>query len=203
MSAGQPAAAVAPGHGPAEPAPGNGDYEGSRWEQCKKKIQKAVLGEPKEWDAPPVGYFVYLANRTQVANGDAVRMMLYHYDFCDGSDQLNLAGRDKLARIAAMLPCNAFPVVVERTPEDVNLGERRRLVVANSLSQFPFPIPPERVMVGAPVVKGLGTLDWLPITENLIRETASYGAAYRVIGAGFASGGGTGAGAGGGAGAGR
>ena len=38
----------------------------------------------EEFEAPPLGHFVYLHARTQVANGETGRMILYDYDFEDG-----------------------------------------------------------------------------------------------------------------------
>ena len=42
--------------------------------------------------------------RTQVSNGLAARMVFYHYDFVDGTSQLNTRGRDKLAPIPIIDP---------------------------------------------------------------------------------------------------
>jgi hypothetical protein len=61
-----------------------------------------------------------------VANGEAARMVLYRYDFEDGSPMLNARGLDELARIAALLPQNFYPLVVERTPCDPGLAEARK-----------------------------------------------------------------------------
>ena len=51
-----------------------------------------------------------------MANGNAARMVFYHYDFVEGTAQLNVRGRDKLVKVAQLLPATFLPVVIERTP---------------------------------------------------------------------------------------
>jgi hypothetical protein len=150
----------------------------SKWQRMKRNLQRSFLGDPREWQAPPVGYWLYMNNRVQVSNGDAARMVLYHFDFCEGSDQLNLAGKDKLARIAGLLPKNAFPIVIERTPDNVQLAEKRRVAVFNELAHWPFPIPAERVIVAVPYAKGLNSIEAPVIANTLYTNTQSQGTAY-------------------------
>ena len=112
------------------PPPGTctcGDRHGfSRWRwhrtQCKRKMQEHFLGYPEEFNEWPLGEAMYTLHRTQVANGLAARMVFYHYDFVDGTSQLNVRGRDKLAEVAATLPTSFFPVVVERTTKDYGVS---------------------------------------------------------------------------------
>ena len=56
-------------------------------------------------------------------------MVLHDYDFVPGAAELNDRGRDRVLRIAALLPYNRFPVVVERLPHAPGLAEERRLTV--------------------------------------------------------------------------
>jgi hypothetical protein len=114
--------------------------------------------------------------QTQVGNGDATRMVLYHYDFVGGSRCLNLRGRDQLARIAAMLPENFYPIIIERTPDAPELAEARRLVVLNELALGPFPVPPERVIIGLPLTYGLNGAEAIAIYQNLLSQTQRMGA---------------------------
>ena len=51
-----------------------------------------------------------------MANGQAARMVFYHYDFVDDTPQLNTRGRDKLAAVAAGFPTNFLPIVVDARP---------------------------------------------------------------------------------------
>jgi hypothetical protein len=82
-------------------------------------------------------------------------MVFYQYDFIDGTPQLNLRGRDKLAKMVPMLPATFNPVVVERTPSTPGLDEQRRTGLLAQLSGTRFSIPPERVVIGPPISAGL------------------------------------------------
>ncbi|MGZ5977222.1 MAG: hypothetical protein ACXWNX_07070 [Isosphaeraceae bacterium] len=90
-----------------------------------------------------------------MANGLAARMVFYHYDFVNGTSQLNLRGRDKLAAVAATLPTTFFPVVVERTPTEPGLDQSRRSVLLTELAQGSFPVPAERVVIGPRIANGM------------------------------------------------
>ena len=80
----------------------------SRWwyhkTQCKRRLQECALGYPEEFNEWPLGSSLYAHGRTQVANGNAARMVFYHYDFVEGSPQLNVRGRDKLVEARQVAP---------------------------------------------------------------------------------------------------
>jgi hypothetical protein len=154
----------------------------SYWERCRAHLQDCFLGYPGEFSAPPLGQFLYQHGTTEVANGTAARMTLYHYDFVEGRNALNQRGKDQLAKIAALLPHNFFPVVVERTPEAPALAEARRLLVLNELGRSSFPIPPERVMVAVPMANGISGVEAEKIYRNLIGQTAAGGMSLPPIG---------------------
>jgi hypothetical protein len=160
-----PAGAAAPG--PARPR--------SFWERSRYRMQDCFLGFPEYFNEPPLGHSVYAHYKTHVANGDAARMVLYHYDFVDGSDVLNPRGRERLGEIAAMLPKNFFPVVIE--PDCApGLDEARRLGVLTELGRCSFPIPTERVVIGKPPALGLRGAEAVVIYRNLLRQTQQRGA---------------------------
>jgi hypothetical protein len=145
----------------------------SFWRRLKTTLQPHFLGYPAEFEAPPLGHFVYLHAKTQVANGDAARMVLYHYDF-DGT-QLSTRGEYQLEKIAAMLPRNFFPIVIEADPQRPGRDEARRVAVLQALGRGPFPVPPERVLVGRPIAGGLNGVEAERIYNNLIRQTDAQG----------------------------
>lgn len=120
----------------------------------KYSLQESHWGYPEEFCEKPFGYWVYAHARTQVANGEAARMVLHHMDFEQCSDELTVRGRQQLAKIAYMLPRNFFPIVIEHTPYDPTLAVRRRARVLEVLQAGNFPVPAERIVV-APNV-GLG-----------------------------------------------
>jgi hypothetical protein len=154
---------------PAAPAPK------SFLARCKLRLQKCFLGYPAEFEAPPLGAVIRQHFETQVANGDAARMVLYEYDFVPGGEALNCRGRDRLAEIRHMLPRNAFPVVIERTPGFPPLAEARRMSVLGELAAGPFPVPVERVVIGPPLATGLAGVEAEVIYRNLIDNTQSRG----------------------------
>jgi hypothetical protein len=139
------------------------------------RLQDCFLGYPEEFRSPPLGYFLHQNFRTEVANADAAFMVLYQYDFVDGGTALNVHGQDKLARIAALLPRNFAPVVIERLPCAPGLAEARRLAVLDELAHGPFPVPPERVVVGPPIAGGLNGVDAAHVYENLLIQTQRQG----------------------------
>jgi hypothetical protein len=162
-----PSAPIAPAVSPAAPegTPAGaecscGDRHGlSRWwwhhRVCKRHLQEHALGYLEEFNEWPLGASLYAHGRTQVANGLAAQQVFYAYDFVEETGRLNTRGQDKLARIAAELPASCHPVIVERTPANPALAESRRMTVLAELGKFPFPVPPERIVVGAPISIGL------------------------------------------------
>jgi hypothetical protein len=153
----------------------------SRWRwhrsQCKRQLQEHVLGYPEEFNEWPLGESVYAQARTQAANGSAARMIFYHYDFEEGTSQLNLRGRDKLAGIAATLPTTFFPVVVERTPAAPGLDASRRSMLLTQLAHGAFPVPPERVVIGPRIPNGMTGVESMLIYGRQLSNLSSGGTA--------------------------
>jgi hypothetical protein len=121
---------------------------------CKRCLEEKLLGFREEFNEWPLGAALYANGRAEVANGEAARMTFYHYDFVDGTSNLNLRGADKMQEIRAMLPTNFAPVVVERTPDQPKLAEARRAMLVAELSRDDFPVPAQRVVIGKPVPIG-------------------------------------------------
>ena len=111
-----------------------------------------------------------------MANGNAARMVFYHYDFVEGTAQLNVRGRDKLVKVAQLLPATFLPVVIERTPSTPGLDEQRRAVLLAELSGSRFPIPPERVVIGPPIAAGLTGYEAIFVYGNQLGALQSGGA---------------------------
>ena len=152
----------------------------SRWRwhraHCKRHLQEHFLGYAEEFNEWPLGYALYAHGTTQVANGQAARMVFYHYDFVDGTSQLNARGRDKLAKVGTYLPTNFSPVVVERTLKEPGLDESRRLTLVALFGRGTFPIPAERVVIGPPIADGMSGQEEGLIYGNQLRGIASGGA---------------------------
>ena len=143
--------------------------------QCKAQLQEAFLGYPEEFNEWPLGQALYAHGRTQVANGLASRMVFYEYDFETNSTRLNLKGQDKLKEIAAQLPMNFLPIIIERTPRTPGLDQGRQVAVAEELARGPFPVPPQRVVVGRPIATGLSGPEAVIVHANQLGQTASGG----------------------------
>jgi hypothetical protein len=164
-----PAEAEPPLAGEEPPAAGKSSF----WARCKYVLQKCVLGFPEEFEAPPLGETVARHYRSHVANGEAARMVLHQYDFAPGSELLNERGLDRLLQIQQVLGHNFCPVVIERTPGCPQLAEARRLVVLNELARGPFPVPPERVVVGPSPSIGLAGVEAEIIYRNQLLQLQS------------------------------
>ena len=151
----------------------------SRWwwhrTRCKRDLQECAIGYPEEFNEWPLGQALYAQGRTQVDNGIAARMVFYDYDFEQGSGKLNLKGRDKLNDVIARLPTTFFPVIIERTPQTPALEVARQTTVLEELAKGPFPVPPQRVVVGRPISNGLSGQESPLIYANLLGQTAARG----------------------------
>lgn len=156
---------------PVGPSPPPGTFR----ERLSAACRKYFLGYVEEFEAVPLGHDVHVNMETQVLNGEAARMVLYQFDFVDQTSCLNLRGKDQLAKVAAMLDHNFFPIVIERTPAHPELAEARRLAVLNALAAGPFPVPPMRVVIGQPPATGLQGREANLIYLNLLNMTRSGG----------------------------
>jgi hypothetical protein len=176
-----PGAAGAPAGVPGAPSCTCGDRHGfSRWRwhrtQCKRLLQEHFLGYSEEFNEWPLGYAVYAHARTQLNNAQVGNLVFYHYDFVDGTSQLNGRGQDKLAKLGMYLPTTFAPIVVERTPKEVGLDESRRLALVNVLGRGTFPVPGERIVIGPSIANDISGIEALPIFANQLRSIASGGA---------------------------
>jgi len=203
MPAGPPEHSGPPGYAPETPAePTMAEQAPTRSKNFLQRfwyhLQDCFLGFPEEFREPTLGYLLYAHNKIQVANGDAARMVLYHYDFEDGCTDLKPHGRDRLAKISTMLPKNFFPIVIERTTCAPDLDEGRRQAVLAALAHGPFPVPPERVVIGPSIAVGLSGREAIIVYGNLLRQTATGPNTGSLISGGVGTFGGTVGGAGGG-----
>lgn len=145
-----------------------------RLARCRSWLHRCVLGSPEESYAP-LGASVYAFGQAQVANAEAARLALYHYDFVEGTAQLNVKGRERLAAMADLLPQCFGPVVIERTAGAPALDENRRVAVFNEIAQGPFKVPLERIIVGIPPAFGLSGVEAEIVDRNLITHTQTGG----------------------------
>ena len=176
-----------PAVAPAACSPGSGSCqstycEGSFWErhqmrkwEKKRRMQYAFMGYPEEFCEQPLGMALYGNLNTQIANGVAAKLVLYHFDFVDGGSQLNWKGRQQLAKHAAVMNGNVYPLVIEQSPDQPELDEARRAAVQQALTQNQSPISVDRVVVGIPTAVALPGQQAVGLNANLQRDTQAGG----------------------------
>lgn len=140
-----------------------------------RRFQGKMLGYPEQFGPRPLGSAMHDHGRTMVANGAAARLVLFNYDFVQGTAQLSPRGREQLVKVAAQLSASPYPLLIERTQEAPALAEARRLVVLRELAAGSFPIDPNRVLVGLPSPHGLSGVEAHIITANQLNRTQQYG----------------------------
>lgn len=124
---------------------------------CGAKACRRSVEPPRSPARNHVGVPFGASNRAifgaQVANGHAAQMVLYQYDFLAGKAALAPAGLRKLAKLTPLLIQSPFPLIIEPARSAPGLDAARRRNVIESLAGLP--VPPERVIVAAPPVRGI------------------------------------------------
>jgi hypothetical protein len=152
-----------------------------------RRLQGKLLGYPEEYEPRPLGASLYEHGNIMVARAAAARLVLYRYDFLDGTSELSPRGLDQLAKYTAQLAASPFPLIVERTPADPSLAERRRYAVLAKLATGPCPLPSDRVLVGVPAAHGMSGTDAYIIGNNALTRTLNYGPPIPLLSSGVNS----------------
>lgn len=182
---------VHPNHRPPQPtagAPGKACNGDGRW--MRNDAGRCSTGSsyfhPANWLQPvpsqPLGSLVAEHYRQHVSNAQAVRMILFDFDFVAGDDALNDKGKQRLIQIAAAWGQCPFPVVVERTPCTPALAEARREAVLKTLASFGVPATSDRVVIGSMVANPLAGPEAEIIYSNLQQQTQFLGLPYYISG---------------------
>lgn len=116
----------------------------------------------------PLGASFHATMGTQIQNGIAARMVLYHFDFCPGEGVLTPRGRRQLFKIAQRLPRVAAPILIQPTGDN-DLDEARRACVLDELSALSFSVPEEQVQTAFRTVRALEGPDAMVIDRKLQR----------------------------------
>ncbi len=124
---------------------------------------------PPEY-VPEAGENLNAVWATQISNGEAARMVLYHCDFVPGKPELTVRGYRQLAKWTQILERTPYPLIIEATPYQPELAEERRNFVLLQLADDG--IPEERVVVQLPPTRGLEGPDALSIQ---LRQQSSFG----------------------------
>jgi hypothetical protein len=119
-------------------------------------MQDCYWGYPEEFCERPFGMYNHAALDAMIGNGLGDYLILYQYDFHDGSQgvasQLNYAGITRLQRIVRMLRGNprSSIVVVETIPGELRLSRARQQEVAAQLVRMGVDERTATVMLGRP-----------------------------------------------------
>ena len=127
----------------------------------------------------PVGFTVNEYRDRMRASGRDARMMLYRQDFVEGTDELTPKGLERLAEMAVLLPSTFAPLIIEHTPDDPQLAERRRQAVFEGLRRVSIPVAQERLVVGTARFPELRGVEAEVISRRLMKQTA-YGGSERL-----------------------
>lgn len=140
-----------------------------------RRLQGKFYGYPEEFVPRPLGAALYDHTLAMTANAAAARLTLYDYDFVQGSAELSPRGNEQLLKLSPQLLASPYPLIVERTLGNPPLAAARRELVAARLAQGPCPIPPDRVLVGEPIARGLSGTNAQVIANNALGRVQQYG----------------------------
>jgi hypothetical protein len=116
-----------------------------------------------------------------ISKGDEARMVLYDYDFENGSAKLTCRGTEQIKKIARMVPENFYSVRVAPARNcNEDLDVKRRDAVWKELSRL-VAIPAERVITDRAPSRGLAGREAIKVEANLLRATEAKG---NIVGAG-------------------
>jgi hypothetical protein len=140
----------------------------------KARKQARYWGYPEEFCEIPLGSRVQAHLCAQMRSGLMSQCVLYMYDFQDPGDdsaaQLKPRGLVQLQKIARILACDYFTVVIE-TSGDGKLDEARRQHVFNELASLGYPVTDEQIVSSRVSVDGLQGAEAFDIYANLLQQT--------------------------------
>ena len=140
-------------------------------------------GRPCCWwldPAQPLGASLQAHMDVQIANGQAVQLVLYRYDFHDVGNTdpsvLNRHGLSRLERLVPLMESCPWPLIIEPVPGHPEISQARKLHVLQWLStKMRVPINDGRVVVAYPPAAGLSGVEAIEIDASLIQQTRTKG----------------------------
>ena len=110
-------------------------------------------------EPPAAGENLNIFWAIQIANGEAARMVLYHFDFAPGQPELTARGTRQLSKFADMLQQTPHTLILQPSREQTGLDELRRDHVLNALAMMDVHVPAERMIIRIPQTRGLDGID--------------------------------------------
>jgi hypothetical protein len=148
--------------------------------QAKPHLQASHWGYPEFFEEMPLGSSVRAHQCAQIASGLENRLILYQYDFHDGSVFLNRQGQRRLRDLAAAYPhWSHHRLVIESTPDTPQLAIARRNHVMKLLHDQHVPA---RVEVDVPSVLPPSGDELILTNQNFLRQLQVGGAPLGVDG---------------------
>lgn len=147
----------------------------SKFCERMRRIHERLGGCCRKPKPDPLGTLMNAHINRYVTRGREARMIFYQYDFVGDTADLNRAGRKKLKQVGGWLPKSFAPVIIEQSNAQTDLDNARRMSVLKQFSAMSFPIPDERVIVGSPISRGIGSNEARLIFRNQINQTARRG----------------------------
>jgi hypothetical protein len=145
----------------------------SRWwhGHAKPCLQYSHWGYPEYFHEMPFGAGVTAVQSAQICNGWTSRLMLYHYDFCDGAVSLNVHGQRRLNELTTAHHIWMHHILrIEATPDSPRLAQARRNHVAKLLADAGIPA---RVEIDFPVEVSPFGDETRIVNDNLLRRVRS------------------------------
>ena len=165
-----------------------------------KAFHDHYIGRHDMFYEPPPGYYARNTFGMMKAKADPHRFTLYRTDFLPGTTQLSPQGATRFNLIASRLPGWLGPVVVEWSPDEPGMAEKRREAVLATLASAGQPVIPERVIIGPSIYPGTLGTDGGNYYNVMITRDVSAASSFPLspaINSTFGSGGGGGGGGGG------
>jgi hypothetical protein len=111
-------------------------------------VQDKFVGYPDTFIEPPLGFYVNEQLGVQVAKANTHRFTLYRSDFLPGTAAFSPNGASRFNIMAARIPSWPGPILVEWTPDQPELAEKRRAAILDTMQNAGMPLVAQRVVIG-------------------------------------------------------
>jgi hypothetical protein len=156
-------------------------HYGYPWPISQDALSAAPYGNPCAFEKfdRPFGSFMRRYLSRQVQRGVAARMVLFHYDFhrvdSDRRVMLNEHGHQRLVKLAHLMTCSSYPLIIESTDDPALDRQRRDLVASMLQSSNLVPDAFDRVRVATAPGRGLEGIEAVDIYRNMLIHTRAGG----------------------------
>jgi hypothetical protein len=136
-------------------------------------LQDDFIGYPDAFIEPPLGAYINRQFAVQVSKADPHRFTVYQSDFVPGTTEFSPIGASRFNLMYRRLPAWSGPILVEWSPDQLELAESRRQAVLATLASAGMNLPPERVLVGPSPYPGAMSVEAVNNHLNTIGRSAA------------------------------